>query len=128
MIEGTSEIESNLYENLVDHFNLEIVLETISNLRDATNWLRSTFFCVRAIRRNNINPSRSVVDTGGAAAAAAEKFSSIEKCLRSKYTYRHLNSMQMNLKLFCNEDATDRLPILGEQINFYVGASNTFRY
>ena len=43
MIYGREVIESSLADNLVEHLNAEIVLETITNVSEALNWLKSTF-------------------------------------------------------------------------------------
>lgn len=51
---GTAPIESHLHKHLTEHLNSEIVLNTITNLSGAMEWIRSTFFYVRAIK-NPIN-------------------------------------------------------------------------
>lgn len=91
VIYGSTPIETNLHENLVEHLNAEIVLETVANLGDAMTWLRSTFFYVRSIRR------QVVLETGGASAASAtmDDEGKIEKCLRGEYLklYYYLRSI-----------------------------------
>lgn len=75
LIDGTLPIESNVEADLVDHLNSEIVLETVTNLRDAMNWLRTTFFYVRAIKMRQVS-----VETG----VDRSTEDSIEKCLRGE--------------------------------------------
>lgn len=74
MINGTVPIESNLKTDLVEHLNAEIVLETVTNLRDAINWLRTTFFYVRAIKMRQVAARKGVESTPD----------SIEQCLRGE--------------------------------------------
>lgn len=65
MVNGTRAIESNLAGHLIEHLNAEIVLETICNLADAINWLRTTFFYVRAIK--SPRPSTDAINENGVA-------------------------------------------------------------
>lgn len=51
---GTNPIESHLHKYLTEHLNSEIVLQTITDLSIAVQWIKSTFFYVRA----NRNPTR----------------------------------------------------------------------
>ncbi len=46
-------LESNLLGSMVEHINAEISLQTISNITDAVEWIKSTFLYVRMKR----NPS-----------------------------------------------------------------------
>ncbi|XP_058448372.1 probable ATP-dependent DNA helicase HFM1 [Malaya genurostris] len=46
---GSVPIESYLHEHLAEHLNSEIVLQTITDLRSAMDWVRSTFLYVRAL-------------------------------------------------------------------------------
>ena len=48
---GMEKIESSLHENLIEHMNAEIVLQTISDLPKAIEWLKSTYFYIR-VRKN----------------------------------------------------------------------------
>jgi ATP-dependent DNA helicase HFM1/MER3 len=45
---GLEELESSLHENLAEHLNAEIVLQTILDLPTALSWVSSTFLYVRA--------------------------------------------------------------------------------
>jgi ATP-dependent DNA helicase HFM1/MER3 len=47
LICGEEIIESSLHQNLIEHFNAEIVLETITNTKSAIEWLKSTFLAIR---------------------------------------------------------------------------------
>lgn len=51
MILGREIVESSLHLNLIEHLNAEVVLGTIKSVKDAMNWLRSTFLYVR-IKKN----------------------------------------------------------------------------
>lgn len=51
---GTNPIESHLHKCLAEHLNSEIVLQTITDLSIAVQWIKSTFFYVRAKK----NPTR----------------------------------------------------------------------
>ncbi|XP_053681653.1 probable ATP-dependent DNA helicase HFM1 [Sabethes cyaneus] len=46
---GSIPIESYLHQHLAEHLNSEIVLQTITDLRSAMDWIRSTFLYVRAL-------------------------------------------------------------------------------
>ena len=41
----------SLHHSLIEHLNVELVLQTITNLKTAVNWLKSTFLYVR-IKKN----------------------------------------------------------------------------
>ncbi|KAI9364131.1 P-loop containing nucleoside triphosphate hydrolase protein [Pilaira anomala] len=47
LISGTTNIESQLHENLIEHLTSEICLGTIKDIHTALTWLRSTFLYVR---------------------------------------------------------------------------------
>lgn len=51
---GTNPIESHLHKCLAEHLNSEVVLQTITDLSIAVQWIKSTFFYVRARK----NPTR----------------------------------------------------------------------
>ncbi|KAK6484329.1 putative ATP-dependent DNA helicase HFM1 [Huso huso] len=53
LVSGADTIESSLHKHLVEHLNAEIVLHTISNVKVALDWIRSTFLYIRALK----NPS-----------------------------------------------------------------------
>ncbi|XP_075217960.1 uncharacterized protein LOC142322769 [Lycorma delicatula] len=48
LVAGKQMIESSLHRHLAEHLNAEIVLGTITDVAIAVNWIRSTFFYVRA--------------------------------------------------------------------------------
>ncbi|KAF5306946.1 hypothetical protein FQA39_LY00176 [Lamprigera yunnana] len=52
MVEGVRPVESYLHKHLTEHLNAEIVLQTITDLGAALEWLTSTFLYIRA----RINP------------------------------------------------------------------------
>lgn len=47
---GNSAVESNLHRHLTEHINSEIVLQTVTNLSIAMEWIQSTFLYVRAYK------------------------------------------------------------------------------
>ncbi|XP_073704911.1 probable ATP-dependent DNA helicase HFM1 [Garra rufa] len=49
-LSGIDSIESSLHTNLVEHLNAEIVLQTISDVNMALDWIRSTFLYIRALK------------------------------------------------------------------------------
>ncbi|XP_028987993.1 probable ATP-dependent DNA helicase HFM1 isoform X2 [Betta splendens] len=50
LMNGMEVIESSLHSHLVEHLNAEIVLQTISDVNMALDWIRSTFLYIRAIK------------------------------------------------------------------------------
>ncbi|KAM6918287.1 LOW QUALITY PROTEIN: putative ATP-dependent DNA helicase HFM1 [Xenentodon cancila] len=50
LMNGTEIIESSLHSHLVEHLNAEIVLQTISDVNMALDWIRSTFLYIRALK------------------------------------------------------------------------------
>ena len=47
---GCTPVESHLHKHLAEHLNSEIVLQTITGLDVAMEWIRSTFLYVRAVK------------------------------------------------------------------------------
>lgn len=43
-------VSLSLHSHLVEHLNAEIVLQTISDVNMALDWIRSTFLYIRAIK------------------------------------------------------------------------------
>ncbi|XP_034038430.1 probable ATP-dependent DNA helicase HFM1 [Thalassophryne amazonica] len=50
LMSGMEIIESSLHRHLVEHLNAEIVLQTISDVNMALDWIRSTFLYIRALK------------------------------------------------------------------------------
>uniref|UniRef100_A0A3Q0SYV1 Probable ATP-dependent DNA helicase HFM1 n=1 Tax=Amphilophus citrinellus TaxID=61819 RepID=A0A3Q0SYV1_AMPCI len=50
LMNGIEVIESSLHSHLVEHLNAEIVLQTISDVNMALDWIRSTFLYIRALK------------------------------------------------------------------------------
>ncbi|XP_030258651.1 probable ATP-dependent DNA helicase HFM1 isoform X2 [Sparus aurata] len=50
LMNGMEIIESSLHCHLVEHLNAEIVLQTISDVNMALDWIRSTFLYIRALK------------------------------------------------------------------------------
>merc|ERR1719348_2847342 len=43
LIDGSTMVESNLHSHLVEHLNAEIIIGTIKDVNQATDWIKSTF-------------------------------------------------------------------------------------
>ncbi|KAI8091711.1 P-loop containing nucleoside triphosphate hydrolase protein, partial [Thamnidium elegans] len=54
LISGTTNIESWLHENMIEHLMSEICLGTITDIHTGLNWLRSTFLYIR-VSKNPIH-------------------------------------------------------------------------
>ena len=63
---GLALIESSLHKNLIEHLNAEIVLQTITNISEALEWLKSTYLYVRVTK----DPKHYGVPTGLSGRAA----------------------------------------------------------
>ncbi|KAA8587737.1 hypothetical protein FQN60_016599, partial [Etheostoma spectabile] len=50
LMNGADIIESSLHSHLVEHLNAEIVLQTISDVNMALDWIRSTLLYIRALK------------------------------------------------------------------------------
>uniref|UniRef100_A0A3Q3LBA5 Probable ATP-dependent DNA helicase HFM1 n=1 Tax=Mastacembelus armatus TaxID=205130 RepID=A0A3Q3LBA5_9TELE len=50
LMNGMEIIESSLHSHLVEHLNAEIVLQTISDVNMALDWIRSTYLYIRALK------------------------------------------------------------------------------
>ncbi|XP_040912221.1 probable ATP-dependent DNA helicase HFM1 [Toxotes jaculatrix] len=50
LMNGMEIIESSLDSHLVEHLNAEVVLQTISDVNMALDWIRSTFLYIRALK------------------------------------------------------------------------------
>ncbi|XP_034558917.1 probable ATP-dependent DNA helicase HFM1 isoform X2 [Notolabrus celidotus] len=50
LMSGMEIIESSLHSHLVEHLNAEIVLQTISDVNMALDWIRSTLLYIRALK------------------------------------------------------------------------------
>lgn len=60
LVSGTTNLESRLHENLIEHLVSEICLGTITNEATALKWLQSTFLYVRLLK----NPVHYKLDKG----------------------------------------------------------------
>nr|XP_032628931.1 probable ATP-dependent DNA helicase HFM1 [Chelonoidis abingdonii] len=50
LLNGADTIESSLHKHLVEHLNAEIVLHTITDVKIALEWIRSTFLYIRVLK------------------------------------------------------------------------------
>ncbi|KAI8992252.1 P-loop containing nucleoside triphosphate hydrolase protein [Pilobolus umbonatus] len=62
LVNGTTQIESSLHQNLLEHFLSEICLGTITNENTALHWLHSTFLYVRISKNPNYYNLSRVAD------------------------------------------------------------------
>ena len=47
---GTQLLESSLHKHLIEHLNAEIVLNTITDISVAVEWLKYTFLYIRVLK------------------------------------------------------------------------------
>ncbi|KAL9959674.1 hypothetical protein ACROYT_G033017 [Oculina patagonica] len=50
LLQGTQKLESSLHHHLIEHLNAEIVLNTITDVSIALEWLKSTFLYIRILK------------------------------------------------------------------------------
>nr|XP_006818661.1 PREDICTED: probable ATP-dependent DNA helicase HFM1-like [Saccoglossus kowalevskii] len=50
LLNGTQNIESSLHLHIMEHLNAEIVLNTITDMNIALEWLKSTFLYIRVVK------------------------------------------------------------------------------
>lgn len=53
LLDGLRLVESTLLDNLMEHLNAEVVLGTVTSIQTAFEWIKSTFFYVRAQQAPN---------------------------------------------------------------------------
>ncbi|KAI8973261.1 hypothetical protein BDF20DRAFT_881380 [Mycotypha africana] len=66
LVSGTTNLESRLHENLIEHLLSEICLGTVTDEETAIKWLRSTFLFVRVSKNSihyKLNSSATSADT-----------------------------------------------------------------
>ncbi|XP_064459339.1 probable ATP-dependent DNA helicase HFM1 [Ornithodoros turicata] len=66
-LHGTQMVESSLHKSIVEHLNAEIVLNTITDLSESVEWIKSTFFYTRVLK----NPTYYEICLKGINALAA---------------------------------------------------------
>ncbi|KAI1295407.1 putative ATP-dependent DNA helicase HFM1 [Halotydeus destructor] len=54
MISGETDLESELHKNLIEHLNAEIFLKTITDIKVAVEWLKSTFLYQRVVKKPKV--------------------------------------------------------------------------
>ncbi|XP_076001011.1 putative ATP-dependent DNA helicase HFM1 [Genypterus blacodes] len=72
LVSGVEIIESSLHSHLVEHLNAEIVLQTISDVSMALDWIRSTFLYIRALKKPAHYGFSAVLDRYGVEAKLQE--------------------------------------------------------
>ncbi|XP_044884213.1 probable ATP-dependent DNA helicase HFM1 isoform X1 [Mauremys mutica] len=72
LLNGADTIESSLHKHLVEHLNAEIVLHTITDVKIALEWIRSTFLYIRVLKNPVHYGFSSGLDTVGIEAKLQE--------------------------------------------------------
>ncbi|XP_070204883.1 probable ATP-dependent DNA helicase HFM1 isoform X2 [Littorina saxatilis] len=86
LVNGTQVIESMLHKNLTEHVNVEIVLNTITDMADAAAWLSHTLLHVRATK----NPRHYGLPSGLSTQQVEKKLQDL--CMTA---INRLNSLQL---------------------------------
>lgn len=92
LLRGSLIVDSHLHENMVEHLNSEIVLQTVSNEVVAMQWLKSTYLYVRMCK----NPEKYGMQPGCSISEIDSKLDSkckseIENLLNAKLIERDRN-------------------------------------
>ncbi|XP_041659142.1 probable ATP-dependent DNA helicase HFM1 [Cheilinus undulatus] len=90
LMNGVEIIESSLHSHLVEHLNAEIVLQTISDVNMALDWIRSTFLYIRALKNPTHYGFSADLDRNGIEAKLQEL------CLRNLNALSSLDLITMD--------------------------------
>ncbi|KAL4219964.1 ATP-dependent DNA helicase MER3 [Mactra antiquata] len=90
LINGTQVIESSLHKNLIEHLNAEIVLNTITDISVAVEWIKYTFLYIRVMK----NPVFYGIPCGLAKVAIDRRLQDL--CLKSLNQLNSLKLVDMN--------------------------------
>ncbi|XP_038649736.1 probable ATP-dependent DNA helicase HFM1 isoform X2 [Scyliorhinus canicula] len=103
MLDGTHTIESSLHKHLVEHLNAEIILNTITDVNVALEWIRSTFLYIRALK----NPNHYGFATGLDRAGIEAKLQ--ELCLKNLHALSSIGLIKMDEEINFKPTETGRL-------------------
>ncbi|XP_020606778.1 probable ATP-dependent DNA helicase HFM1 [Orbicella faveolata] len=90
LLEGTQKLESSLHHHLIEHLNAEIVLNTITDVSIALEWLKSTFLYIRILK----NPTHYGIPEGLEKKSLEQKLQDI--CLKSLNTLEKAGLIKMD--------------------------------
>ncbi|CAH3171720.1 unnamed protein product [Porites lobata] len=90
LLEGTQKLESSLHHHLIEHLNAEIVLNTITDVTIALEWLKSTFLYIRILK----NPLHYGIPEGLKKECLEQKLQDI--CLKSLNTLERAGLIKMD--------------------------------
>ncbi|XP_049604045.1 probable ATP-dependent DNA helicase HFM1 [Syngnathus scovelli] len=90
LMNGMEIIESSLHTHLVEHLNAEIVLQTISDVNMALDWIRSTFLYIRALKNPEHYGFSANIDRCGIEAKLQEL------CLKNLNSLSSINLITMD--------------------------------
>ncbi|XP_078418024.1 putative ATP-dependent DNA helicase HFM1 [Cetorhinus maximus] len=103
MLDGAHTIESSLHKHLVEHLNAEIILNTITDVNVALEWIRSTFLYIRALK----NPNHYGFATGLDRAGIEAKLQ--ELCLKNLHALSSIGLIKMDEEINFKPTETGRL-------------------
>ncbi|XP_060685587.1 probable ATP-dependent DNA helicase HFM1 [Hemiscyllium ocellatum] len=103
MLDGVHTIESSLHKHLVEHLNAEIILNTITDVNVALEWIRSTFLYIRAFK----NPNHYGFSTGQGRAGIEAKLQ--ELCLKNLHALSSIGLIKMDEEINFKPTETGRL-------------------
>ncbi|XP_078343088.1 putative ATP-dependent DNA helicase HFM1 [Oculina patagonica] len=90
LLQGTQKLESSLHHHLIEHLNAEIVLNTITDVSIALEWLKSTFLYIRILK----NPTHYGIPEGLEKESLEQKLQDI--CLKSLNTLEKAGLIKMD--------------------------------
>ncbi|XP_051869190.1 probable ATP-dependent DNA helicase HFM1 [Pristis pectinata] len=103
MLNGAYTIESSLHKHLVEHLNAEIILNTITDVNVALEWIRSTFLYIRALK----NPNHYGFATGLDRAGIEAKLQ--ELCLKNLQALSSIGLLRMDEEINFKPTETGKL-------------------
>ncbi|XP_021346734.1 probable ATP-dependent DNA helicase HFM1 isoform X2 [Mizuhopecten yessoensis] len=90
LLNGTQMIESSLHKHLIEHLNAEIVLQTISDMAIAMEWIRHTYLYIRVMK----NPKHYGMPVGLTRDQTETKLQ--ELCMRNLNQLAGIQMIKMN--------------------------------
>ncbi|XP_033759553.1 probable ATP-dependent DNA helicase HFM1 [Pecten maximus] len=94
LLNGTQMIESSLHKHLIEHLNAEIVLQTISDMAIAMEWIRHTYLYIRVMK----NPKHYGMPLGLTRDQTETKLQ--ELCMRNLNQLAGIQMIKMNGETF----------------------------
>ncbi|XP_055497359.1 probable ATP-dependent DNA helicase HFM1 isoform X1 [Leucoraja erinacea] len=103
MLNGAYTIESSLHKHLVEHLNAEIILNTITDVNVALEWIRSTFLYIRALKNPNHYGFAAGLDKSGIEAKLQEL------CLKNLQALASIGLLRMDEEINFKPTETGKL-------------------